>query len=98
MELVIDKQNAQNRLMNLAIIQEENSVFRKYVVDTDIIPELDVLAAKNDKGNVYFPAKKKVGFDKDVSRAVVPIQDHQVHDQSKTILHDKVLDIMESTT
>lgn len=98
LELIIDKQNAQNRLMNLSIFQEENSVFRKYIVDTDIIPELDVLSARNDKGSVYFPAKKKVWFDKDVTSAVVPIQDHQIHDQSKIMLQDKISDLMESTT
>ena len=74
LELIIDKQNAQNRLFNLAIIQEQQHVFRKYLVDTDHISNVNLLAQPADRGDLFIPASKSIRDS--LSTAVVPIGDH----------------------
>lgn len=88
LEGIIDKQNAINRLYNLAIIQEQQSVFRKYIVDTDIVSNVNLLTTPNDKWSLYIPAHThKPGG---ISNAVQPINDHFWADPNKINLSDRI--------
>jgi hypothetical protein len=49
-EMVLDKQNAINRLYNLSIIKEQkNAGFGKYLVDTSVLPNLNWLEMPSDE-------------------------------------------------
>lgn len=88
LELIIDKQWAQNRLMNLAIIQEQQNTFKRYLVDTDIISNVNMLWTRTDKGPIYIPAStSKPAW---IGGWITEIPDHQTADASKVNLADKI--------
>jgi len=99
LELIIDKQNAQNRLMNLALIQEQENVFQKFIVDTDIIPNLDLLKAPTDRGHQYIAASSNKSLaGKNITNSIQPINDKMPLDTSKLSLSETIDQLVQSTT
>ena len=57
-ELILDFQNAKNRLLNLALIQEEDEAgYGQFLADITKIPNLDLLAERNPNGPTFIPAR-----------------------------------------
>lgn len=99
LEGIIDKQNAQNRLLNLAIIQEQEKVFQKFLVDTNMMPNLDVLAQQNTNGHMYIPVVNIPRESmKGVWGAVSPLNEGNWADPNKLNLSDRMDLLMQEQT
>ena len=86
-ELVLEYQNAKNRLLNMAIIKEqENAGFQQVLVDVNKISNLNLLKEKSDKGRTYIPAD----WDwQPLANAIAPIQSDRVDGNTLNIA-DKI--------
>lgn len=86
-ELILDYQNAKNRLMNLAVIKEqENAGFEQVLVDIGKIANLELLTEKAENGRIYIPAE---GDTWPLSNAIAPIRSDRV-DPNTVNLIDKL--------
>lgn len=95
---IIDKQNAQNVLMNLAIIKEQQNVFQKYLVDTEMVSNMDHFSLPTDKNHVYIPASSKNARNKSIQQAVSTVGDMKATDVNKLNLSDKIDLIVQAQT
>jgi hypothetical protein len=88
MELTIDKQNALNRLGNLALMKEtRNAGFDNYIVDLNVIQNLNLLAQRPLNGPNFIPGKTING--QPISNAIAPVNEKPVSGDTLTIM-DKI--------
>jgi hypothetical protein len=75
-ELILDFQNAKNRLMNLALIKEErNAWFKQFLVDISKVNNLNVFERRNQDGPTFIPVR---GWNQGIGQPVVPVWDDAV--------------------
>ena len=73
LELILDKQNAINRISNLNLMKHEyDAGFKHVVVDVSKITNPDLLKTRPDWGPIYVPARSSQG--EPISNATAPIE------------------------
>jgi len=73
-ELILSFQNAKNRLNNYAIIKEQRYAgFGNYLVDNNIIPDIDMLLERSEKWPIFVPTDNPDWAP--LSNAIAPVQE-----------------------
>lgn len=87
-EIIISKQDAMNKLANLALLKEQRSAgFQNYLYDPKKIPNADLLATRSDKWPNFIPAKSRDGSP--LSNFIAPVQEEKM-DGNTINLVDKI--------
>jgi len=94
-EMLLDFQNAQNRLLNLSLAKEErNAGYRQFLVDIDRIVNVNTLAQKNLNWPTFIPAR---GGANGLWGTVVPVGDDPVDSNTVALIDNLDLKAQKQT-